>query len=160
MPFEVMYGASGYVVGAVLSQKRKNESHEIYDASKTLNRAQYNYNTTENELLAVIFAFEKFGSYLIVGKTIVYIDKTALRYLMTKKESKLRLIRWILLLQEFDMEIKDKSGSQNLVADHLRRILRNEDVLPIAESFPDNSLFHSSFFMLEKIVRNRHIPLV
>jgi hypothetical protein len=66
---------------------------------------QLNYATTEKELLAVVFAFEKFRSYIMNSKVIVYIDHTAIKYLLAKKDAKTRLIRWILLLQEFDVEI-------------------------------------------------------
>ena len=72
--------------------------YAIYYASRTLNDAQMNYTTTEKELLAIIFALEKFWSYLIGSKVIVHTDHSALRYLMMKKDSKPRLIRWILLL--------------------------------------------------------------
>ncbi|CAN6566306.1 unnamed protein product [Malus baccata var. baccata] len=67
-------------------------------------------------------------------------DHTALKYLLTKKEAKPRLIRWMLLLQEFDIEIRDKKGSENVVADHLSRMVHNEEALPIAETFPDEQL--------------------
>ena len=70
-----------------------------------LNDAQLNYATTEKELLVVVFAFDKFRSYLIGNKVIVFTDHSAIKYLMTKKDAKLRLIRWVLLLQEFDVEI-------------------------------------------------------
>jgi hypothetical protein len=73
-----------------------------------LDGAQCNYHTTEKELFIVVFALEKFRSYLLGTKVIVFTDHAALRYLLKKKESKPRLIRWILLLQEFDLEIKDK----------------------------------------------------
>jgi hypothetical protein len=90
--------------------------HTIYYASKTLNDAQVNYATTEKELLAVVFTFEKFRSYIVNSKVIVYTDHAAIKYLLSKKDAKPSLVRWILLLQEFDMEIRDKKGSDNVVA--------------------------------------------
>ena len=116
----------------------------IYYASQTLNDAQVNYATIEKELLAVIFAFDKFRSYLIGAKVIVYTDHSAIKYLLAKKDAKPCLIRWILMLQEFDMEIRDKKGIENLVADHLSRIKlekENETTPPINENFPDEQLF-------------------
>ncbi|KAI5323844.1 hypothetical protein L3X38_032917 [Prunus dulcis] len=145
LPFELMCDASDYAVGAVLGQRVDKKPHAIYYASRTLNNAQLNYSTTEKELLAVIFALEKFRSYLITNKVIVYTDYAALKYLLAKKDAKPRLIRWILLLQEFDLEIKDKKGSENVVADHLSRLVHvsneEEDSLPLRESFPDEQLF-------------------
>ncbi|KAM5558017.1 hypothetical protein ABKV19_019986, partial [Rosa sericea] len=101
-PFEIMCDASDYAIGAVLGQRKDKKPYAIYYASRTLNDAQLNYSTTEKELLAVVFALEKFRSYLLGTKVIIYSDHAALRYLMSKKEAKPRLIRWILLLQEFD----------------------------------------------------------
>ena len=98
----------------------------IQYASRTLDDTKRNYTTTEKEFFAVIFALEKFCSYLLGNKVIIFIDHTALRYLMAKKESKLILIRWMLLLQEFDLEIRDKPGNKNVVADHLSRLEPNE----------------------------------
>ncbi|KAH9734147.1 hypothetical protein KPL71_017278 [Citrus sinensis] len=98
LPFEIMCDASDYAVGAVLGQRVGKLPHVIYYASRTLNDTQLNYSTTEKEFLAVIFALEKFRSYLIRSKVIVYSDHAAIRYLLTKKDAKPRLIRWILLL--------------------------------------------------------------
>nr|XP_027124403.1 uncharacterized protein LOC113741122 [Coffea arabica] len=139
LPFELMCDASDYAVGAVLGQKKEGRLHVIYYASKLLNEAQLNYATTEKELLAVIFALDKFRSYLVGSKVIIYTDHAALKYLLRKKDAKPRLIRWILLLQEFDVEIKDKKGSENLVADHLSRLeyIPVKDQVPIQENFPD-----------------------
>ena len=119
LPFELMCDASDYAIGAVLGQRKNKQPRVIYYASRTLNDAQLNYSTTEKELLAVVFALDKFRSYLIGTKVIVYSDHAALKYLLTKKEAKPRLIRWMLLLQEFNIEIRDKKGSENVVADHL-----------------------------------------
>jgi hypothetical protein len=93
LPFEIMCDASDYAVGAVLGQREDKLPHAIYYASKTLLEAQANYTTTEKELLAVVFALDKFRSYLLGSKVIVYSDHAALRHLMAKKETKPRLIR-------------------------------------------------------------------
>ena len=140
-PFELMCDASDYAIGAVLGQKREKIFQVIYYASRTLNDAQLNYATTEKELLAIVFAFDKFRPYLISNKVVVHTDYSAIKYLMTKKDAKPRLIRWVLLLQEFDVEIKDKKGTENLVADHLSRLEGARDDVPVNDEFPDEKLF-------------------
>ena len=77
----------------------------------------------------------------------IYTDHAAIKYLMAKKEAKPRLIRWVLLLQEFDLEIKDKKGCDNVIADHLSRVEKptiQEEEREIAENFPDKQLFQLS----------------
>ncbi|CAN6583797.1 unnamed protein product [Malus baccata var. baccata] len=140
IPFELMCDASNYALGAVLGQRKDKQPHVIYYASRTLIDAQLNYSTMEKELLAVVFTLDKFRSYLLGTKVIIYTDHAALKYLLTKKEVKPRLIRWMLLLQEFDIEIRDKKGSENVVADHLSRLVHEEEVVPIPEKFPNEQL--------------------
>ena len=140
-PFELMCDTSDYAIGAVLGQKREKIFQVIYYASRTLNDAQLNYATTEKELLAIVFAFDKFRPYLIGNKVVVHTDHSAIKYLMTKKDAKPRLIQWVLLLQEFDVEIRDKKGTENLVADHLSRLEGARDDVPVNDEFPDEKLF-------------------
>lgn len=104
--FEIMCDASNIVVGAVLRQRIGKEPHVIYYTSLMLDNSQSNYLTTEKELLAIVFTLEKFRCYILDTKVVAYSDHSALKYLFKKKEAKLRLFCWILLLlQEFDFEI-------------------------------------------------------
>ncbi|XP_042448421.1 uncharacterized protein LOC122033464 [Zingiber officinale] len=141
LPFELMCDASNFAVGAVLAQRVNGAPHVISYASKTLDSAQSNYTTTEKELLAIVFALDKFRSYLLCSHVIVFSDHAALKFLLRKKDAKPRLIRWMLLLQEFDIEIRDRSGKENLVADHLSRIGSEMETIPIVDAFPDEHLF-------------------
>ncbi|GJT06731.1 reverse transcriptase domain-containing protein [Tanacetum coccineum] len=144
LPFELMCDASDFAIGAVLGQRKNKHFQPIHYASKTMNEAQTHYTNYEKELLAVVYAFEKFRSYLVMSKSIVYTDHSAIKYLFAKKDAKARLMRWILLLQEFDIEIRDKKGAENLAADHLSRLenphqdkLENKE---INEAFPLETL--------------------
>ncbi|CAA7035240.1 unnamed protein product [Microthlaspi erraticum] len=138
-PFEIMCDASDYAVGAVLGQRIDKKLHVIYYPSRTMDDAQGQYATTEKELLAVFFAFEKFRSYQVGSKVTVYTDHAALKNLLAKKDTKPRLLRWILLLPEFDLEILDKKGVENGVADHLSR-MRVSEPAPIHDTLPEEQL--------------------
>nr|GEV29561.1 retrotransposable element Tf2 [Tanacetum cinerariifolium] len=139
-----MCDASDYGVGAVLGQRVEKYFRPIHYASKTMNQAKTNYTTTEKEMLAVVYTFEKFRSYLIINKGIVYTDHSALKYLFAKKDAKARLLRWILLLQEFDFKFIDTKGAENYAADHLSRLENPYENIfypkDINETFPLESL--------------------
>ena len=120
--FEIMCDASDFAMGALLGQKAENVFKAIYYASKTFHEAQENYSTTEKEMLAIVFVCENFRPYILGSHVIIHTDHAAIKYLMAKKEAKPRLIRWVLLLQEFDFEIKDKKGCDNVIVDHLSRV--------------------------------------
>ncbi|GJR25686.1 reverse transcriptase domain-containing protein [Tanacetum coccineum] len=149
LPFELMCDASDYAIGAVLGQRHEKHFRPIHYASKTMTEAESNYTTTEKEMLAVVYAFEKFRSYLIMNKSIVHTDHSALKYLFAKKDAKARLLRWVLLLQEFDFKVLDTKGAENLAADHLSRLENPyENVLDpkeINETFPLETLSMVTF---------------
>ncbi|KAK1603807.1 hypothetical protein QYE76_027480 [Lolium multiflorum] len=126
---------------AVLGQRVDKKLNVIHYASKTLDAAQRNYATTEKELLAVVFACDKFRPYIVDSKVTIHTDHAAIRYLMTKKDAKPRLIRWVLLLQEFDLHIIDRKGADNPVADNLSRLENIAyDPVPVNDSFPNEQL--------------------
>jgi hypothetical protein len=125
--------------------------------------AELNYATKEKELLAVVFAFEKFRSYIVNSKVIAYTDHVAIKYLLAKKDAKPRLISWILLLREFDVEIRDKKGVENVVADHLSKMnCGQDDKEPIEDKMRDNHLYRvldKDTWMIDIIQAIRKMPL-
>nr|GEV73407.1 hypothetical protein [Tanacetum cinerariifolium] len=116
----------------------------IHYARKTKTEAESNYTKTKKEMLAVVYAFEKFRSYLILNKSVVYTDHSALKYLLAKKDLKVRLLLWVLLLQEFTFKVVDTKGVENLAVDNLSRLENpHQNVLDpkeINESFPLETL--------------------
>nr|GEU58747.1 reverse transcriptase domain-containing protein [Tanacetum cinerariifolium] len=144
MPFELMCDASDFAISAVLGQRQDKHFRPIHYASKTMTKAESNYTITEKEMLAVVSAFEKFRSYLIMNKSIVYTDYSALKYLFSKKDSKARLLYWALLLQEFTFKVINTKGDENLADDHLSRLKYPHqnmlDPKEINESFPLETL--------------------
>nr|GEV70627.1 reverse transcriptase domain-containing protein [Tanacetum cinerariifolium] len=140
MPFELMCNASDFAIGVVLGKRQDKHFRPINYASKTMTEAKSNYTTTENGMLAVVYAFEKFRSNLIMNKSIVYTDHSALKYLFSKKDLKARLLQWVILLHEFTFKVIDTKGAENLAANHLSRLENPHqnalDPKEINESFP------------------------
>nr|GEU92808.1 reverse transcriptase domain-containing protein [Tanacetum cinerariifolium] len=98
LPFEIVCDASDYAVGAVLGKRKTKHFQPIHYASKTMTDAQAYYTTTEKELLAMVYAFEKFMPYLVLSKTIEYTNHSDFKYLLAKQDAKPILLWWILLL--------------------------------------------------------------
>ncbi|GJW92263.1 DNA-directed DNA polymerase [Tanacetum coccineum] len=140
-PFELMCDASDYAIGAVLGQRIEKHFRPIHYASKTMTEAESNYTTTEKEMLAVVYAFEKFWSYLIMNKSIVYTDHSALKYLFNKKDAKARIgIPVPVSSQEFCFKVIDTKGAENYAVDHLSRLEK-----PVMEKIAYWALKHANF---------------
>ena len=145
LPFELMCDVGDYAMGVVLGQKEDGKPYVVHYASKTLNDAQKNYTTIEKELFVVVFTLDKFRNYLLGTSIVIFTNHSTLKYLFNKKDAKTRLIRWkkILLLQEFNIQTKDKQWVENVVADHLSRVKVELHFkrAHINDDFPDDALF-------------------
>lgn len=128
LPFVVQTDASGYGIGAVLTQIHDDGEHVISYISRTLNRAERNYGTTQRECLAVIWAIEKFRGYLEGYKFTVVTDHHSLLWLQNIKEPTGKLCRWALRLQAFDFEIVHRKGRNHVVPDALSRLLPDSEL--------------------------------
>nr|GEV96251.1 reverse transcriptase domain-containing protein [Tanacetum cinerariifolium]GEX15283.1 reverse transcriptase domain-containing protein [Tanacetum cinerariifolium] len=146
MPFGLCSAPGTFQRCAVLGQRHEKHFRPIHYASKTMNDVEPNYTTTEKEMLAVVYAFEKFRSYLIMNKSIVHTDHSALKYLFAKKDAKVRLLWWVLLLQEFDFKVLDTKGAENLATDHLSRL---ETRTKTAPWFADFANYHAGNFIVK-----------
>lgn len=122
LPFELMYDAIDVELCAVLGQRKYKVFHLINYASKTLDSLQANYTVIEKEMLALVFTFFKFILNLVGTKMIAFTDHVSSRYLFNNKGAKPRVIRWISLLQEFILNIKDRKDTENQIANHLYKL--------------------------------------
>nr|GEV28773.1 reverse transcriptase domain-containing protein [Tanacetum cinerariifolium] len=113
LPFELMCDASDFTIGAVLVQRHEKHFWPIHYASKTMTEAESNYITTEKEMLAVVYAFKKFRSYLLMNKCIVHTDHSALKYLFAKKDAKARLLRQVEVSNRGLKRILERTIGQN-----------------------------------------------
>nr|GFB57920.1 reverse transcriptase domain-containing protein [Tanacetum cinerariifolium] len=152
-----MCDASDYAIGVVFGQRIEKHFRPIHYASKTKNQAEGNYTTTKKEMLAVVYAFEKFRSYLIMNKSIVYTDHSALKYLFPKKDAKARLLRWILLLHEFDFKVIDtqnpyenifdpKEINETFPLESLNKVAHKD---PSTPWFADLANYHAGNFIIK-----------
>eukprot|EP00253_Pinus_taeda_P016168 PITA_16168 len=141
LPFQVSSYASDTTIGAVLGQEEDKKPYAIYYISKNLSPAELNYTVTEKEFLAVIHAVNKFRHYITGYSVILYTDHFAIKYLANKPITNGRITRWLILLQEFDITIKDRLGKENLVADFLSRMPKPIDAAAVEDQFPNEHLF-------------------
>nr|GEZ17608.1 DNA-directed DNA polymerase [Tanacetum cinerariifolium] len=148
LPFELMCDASDFAIGVVLGLRKTKHFQPIHYASKTMTEAQIHYTMTEKEMLAVVYAFEKFRPYLVLSKSIVYTNHSALKYLLNKQDVKPRLLRWVPLLQEFDyFLLENKDINDNFPLETLGSL--SYDNTPW---FADIANFHAGNF-IKKIIR-------
>nr|GEU45566.1 reverse transcriptase domain-containing protein [Tanacetum cinerariifolium] len=153
LPFEIMCDASDFTVGPVLGQRKTKYFKPIHYASKTITDAQAHCITIEKELLAVVYAFEKFRPYLVLSKTIVYTDHSALKYLLAKQDAKPRLLWWILLLQGFDViihgDLEKKEINETFSLETLRMIPSRSD--SSTSWFADIANYHAENFVVKGV---------
>eukprot|EP00253_Pinus_taeda_P003316 PITA_03316 len=128
--------------GQALGQVEEKLPYAIYFVSKNLSKVEMNYTVTEKEFLAVVHSLNKFQHYITSYQTFEDTDHAAIRYLMNKPDVNARIIRWLLLLQQFDLTIIDKPGKENIVADFLSRLdLPAAEEETVDDQMPDEHLF-------------------
>jgi len=140
--FHVHTDASTYAIGCVLTQLGESKiNYPVYFASRQLDTTERNYTTIEREGLTIVFSCKKFRNYLLANHFTFYIDHHALLYLVNKPCTNGRIIRWLLLLQEFDFEIVIRKGKQYFMFDHLSRVRNGEPSTRVDDELPDAVLF-------------------
>jgi hypothetical protein len=141
IPFHISTNASYISIGVVLGHEVDKKPYTIYFISKNLNPIELNYTVIEKDILVVIHAINKFRHYITGYPIILYTDHSAIRYLANKPITNGRVTRWLLLLQEFDITIKDRPGRENLIANFLSHIPKIDNSLTDEDRFPDEHLF-------------------
>jgi hypothetical protein len=136
LPFHICTNTSDTTLGEVLGQRENQMPYGIYFISKNLSPAEVNYMVTENELLVVVHAINKFRHYITGYQVFVHTDHSTIKFLMNKPVTNPRITIWLLLLQEFNINIIDRPGKDNLVADFLSRMIHLGDNAPVEDNFP------------------------
>jgi hypothetical protein len=146
--FHICTDALDTSLGEVLGQRENQIPYVIYFVSKNLSPAEVNYTVIEKELLVVVHAINKFRHYITGYQSFVHTDHSTINFLMKKPVKNPRVRRWLLLLQEFNINIIDRLGKDNLVADFLSRMIHLGDNAPVEDNFPDENVFFISTFTL------------
>jgi hypothetical protein len=146
--FHICTDASDTTLGAVLGQRENQMSYAIYFVSKNLSPAEVNYTVIEKELLVVVYAINKFRHYITGYQSFAHTDHSSIKFLMKKPVTNPRVTRWLLLLQEFNINIIDRPDKDNLVANFLSRMIHLGYNAPVEDKFPDENLFTISTFTL------------
>eukprot|EP00253_Pinus_taeda_P010834 PITA_10834 len=149
LPFHIHTDASNKAVGAALGKVEYQLPYAIYFVSKNVSKAEMNYTVTEKDFLVVVHSLNKLRHYITGYQTFVHTDHAAIRYLMNKLDVNARIIRWLLLLQQFDLTIVDKPGKENFVVDFLSRVnLTTGEEETVDDWMPDEHLFSISVLSL------------
>jgi len=140
--FHVHVDASSIALGAVLAQEGEGDiDHPMDISSRKFSTTEKNYNTTEREGLAMVYALEKYRHYLLGGHFRKYTDHSTLKYLVNKPVLGGRIYRWLLLFQEYDFEVIVKPGKMNACPDHLSRLESGEEGGNLDDRLLDAQLF-------------------
>ena len=145
LPSHIHTNASNKVIETMLGKVEEKMSYAIYFVSKNLSKAELNYTMTEKELLVVVHSLNKFKHYITSYQTFVHTDQAKIRYLMNKLDVNSRIIRWLLLLQQFDLTIFDKPSKENIVTDFLSRL----DLLASEEGMVDDQMLDEHLLLFQ-----------